>query len=91
LGRATVAVESRHMQWRDSVISHAKFRGVTKRATFWNFSLREVIYKILVLKGLKYKKILSVGWVAGALNFYSTHNELNRKYNIYIYILYILL
>jgi len=45
------------MQWRDSVISHAKFRGVTKRATFWNFSLREVIYKILVLKGLKYKKI----------------------------------
>ena len=55
-GRATVAVESRHMQWRDSVISHAKFRGVTKKATSWNFSLREVIYKILVLKGLKYKK-----------------------------------
>ena len=51
-----MAVESRHMQWRDSVTNHAKFHGVTKRAASWNFSLRRVIYKILVLKELKYKK-----------------------------------
>jgi len=44
------------MQWRDSVTSHAKFRGATKKITSWNFSLGGVIYKILVLKGLKYKK-----------------------------------
>jgi hypothetical protein len=42
-----VAPWSRHMLWRDSVMSSATRSVATKRATFWKFSWPGVIFKIL--------------------------------------------